>query len=77
MNIKPLWHDHKLYKQGKIELVPTDWVWKFWGTDVTPMTELVDKTPADMDSLWKNILDEGLHDPLIMRVGIQNKKNAA
>ena len=74
MDIKPLWHDHKLYKQGKIELVPTDWVWKFWGTDVTPITKLIAGTPADMEALWKNILDEGLHDPLIMRVGVRNKK---
>ena len=74
MNIKPLWHDHELYKQGKIELVPTDWVWKFWGTDVTPMTDLMDGTPADLETLWQNILDEGLYDPFIMRVGLQNKK---
>lgn len=74
MDIKPLWHDHILYKQGKIELVPTDWVWKYWGTDVTPMTELADKTPADMEALWENILDEGLHDPFIMRVGVRNKR---
>ncbi len=74
MKIKPLWKKHPLYTQGKIELIPTDWVWKYWGTDVSPMADLKDGTPADMDTLWKNILDEGLHDPLIMRVGIQNKK---
>ena len=74
MVIKPLWKKHPLYSEGKIELVPTDWVWKYWGHDVSPMAELVDGTPVNLDALWENISEEGLHNPLIMRVGLQNKK---
>ena len=74
MIIKPLWKKHPLYSEGKIELTPTDWVWKYWGHDVSPMAELVDGTPVDLDGLWENILEEGLHNPFIMRVGLQNKK---
>ncbi len=74
MEIKPLWHDHILYKQGKVELVPTDWVWKYWGSNVTPTARLMDKTKVDLNGLWKNILNDGLYTPLIMRVGIKNKK---
>ncbi len=72
--IKPRWKEHQLYTQGVIELIPTDWVWKYYGPDVSPMADLMDGTPADLDALWKNISEEGLYNPLIMRVGIKNKK---
>ncbi len=74
IDIRPSWKNHPLFEAGKIELVPTEWVWQYYGPDVSPMADLKDGTPADMDTLWKNILNEGLHDPLIMRVGIKNKK---
>lgn len=53
-------------------MVPTEWVWQYWGRDVSPMAEFVDKTPATLDELWENILQDGLHDPLIMRVGVHS-----
>lgn len=62
-----------MYKQGKVELVPTEWVWNFCG-DVYPETNLSDGTIVSLNALWENILETGLHDPLIMRVGIKNKK---
>ena len=74
MTIKESWKNHPLYKEGKIELVPTEWVWKYWGRDVSPKTTLMDGTEVDLDALWKNICEEGLHEPLVMRVGIKNKK---
>lgn len=74
MNIKENWKNSELYKQGKIELVPTDWVWQYYGPDVSPQTDLKDGSIVTMDELWENILNEGLHDPLIMRVGVDNKK---
>lgn len=73
-DIQPLWHSHPLYAQGKIEIVPTAWVWKYYGTDVSPMADLMDGTLIDLEGLWANICEEGLHDPLIMRVGLKNKK---
>ena len=74
MEIKPRWKEHELYKQGVIELVPTVWVWKYYGPDVSPMADLMDGTLVGLDALWQNILEEGLYNPLIMRVGIENKK---
>lgn len=74
MYLKETWKDHPLYKQGKIELIPTEWVWKYWGRDVSPKTSLLDGTVVDLSTLWKNILDIGLHNPLIMRVGLKNNK---
>jgi len=74
MIIKELWKNNPLYKQGKIELVPTDWVWKYWGKDVSPTTNLMNGTMVNLDALWKNLCEEGLYDPLIMRIGIENKK---
>ncbi len=65
MEIRPTWENHPLYAEGVIELVPTEWIWRYWGTDVSPV---------DFDALWKSIEDEGMYDPLIMRIGIKNKK---
>ncbi|MBI4992296.1 MAG: ParB N-terminal domain-containing protein [Candidatus Harrisonbacteria bacterium] len=74
MNIKPLWKNHLLYKRGKVELIPTAWVWRYRGSDISPMTHLNDGTPADLNILWKSICENGLRDPLIVRVGVRNKK---
>ena len=74
MIIKEKWREHPLYKQGKIELVPTDWVWQYFGRDVSPEADLMDGTLVSMDTLWENICEEGLYDPLIMRIGLGNKK---
>ncbi|MEK7066013.1 MAG: hypothetical protein AAB965_00385 [Patescibacteria group bacterium] len=63
-----------LYKQGVVELVPTSWIWNYWGRDVSPETNLMDGRMVGLDELWENIKSEGLHDPLIMRVGLNNKK---
>ncbi len=59
---------------GKIELVPTEWIWQYWGRDVSPEADLMDGTIVSREVLWENILSEGLHEPLIMRVGLRNKK---
>jgi hypothetical protein len=72
MNIKEKWREHPLFKQGKIELVPTEWVWRYHGPDVSPETDLLDGTIVAMDKLWENILEVGLSNPLIMRVGTKN-----
>ncbi len=74
MKLKESWKDNPLYKEDKVELVPTEWVWKYWGRDVLPNTNLSNGLEVDKEALWKNIVEEGLHDPLIMRVGIKNKK---
>lgn len=74
MIIKERWRKHPLYKEGKIELVPTDWVWQYFGRDVSPEADLMDGTLVSMDTLWENICEEGLHEPLIMRVGLRSKK---
>ncbi len=74
IEIKELWKNHPLYKLGVIELVPVDWVWNYWGHDVSPEADLIDGTLVNLDELWNNIKNEGLYNPLIMRVGLKNKK---
>lgn len=73
MDIQESWKKHPLYVGGKVELVPTEWVWRYYGPDVSPMTRLKDGTEIDLFGLWQNIIAERLHDPLIMRVGVKNK----
>jgi len=74
MTIPDAWTEQPLYKEGKIELVPTEWVWKYWGADVSPEADLMDGTLVDLDGLWHDLLEHGMHEPLIMRVGLTNKK---
>jgi hypothetical protein len=74
MELKEPWRSHPLTQAGVVELVPTSWMWDFWGRDVSPMAELVDGTPADLDALWANICEVGLFNPLILRVGLGNQK---
>ena len=74
MEIKPIWEDHQWSREDKVELVPTEWVYKYWGTDVSPMADLKDGSPATLEELWGDIQKNGMHDPLMMRVGVKNKK---
>ncbi len=74
IEIKPLWKNHPLYKQDKIELVPTSWVWKYRGKDVLPTADLKDGSMVNIEKLWKNICEEGLYDPFVIRIGLKNKK---
>lgn len=72
--IKEVWRDHPLYKQGKVELLPTEWVWKYYGRDVSPEADLLDGTIVTIDKLWEDMLKVGLHNPLVIRVGLKNGK---
>lgn len=74
MLITPKWKTHPLTLAGHVELVPTAWLYQYRGTDVTPGTDLKDGSSVSMDQLWENIKLEGLHDPVIIRVGKGNKK---
>ena len=65
MEIPQAWKQHSLYAKGAIELVPTEWLWQYWGTDVSDV---------DFDELWKDLCTNGMQDPLIMRIGTNNKK---
>lgn len=73
MEIKPLWKNHPLALGGFVELVPTNWLYKIRGEDVSSPAGLVDGTLVDMKSLWVNIQSEGLCDPVVIRVGMQSK----
>ena len=74
MPLKEPWRQHPLFSAGVVELVPTSWVAQYWGSDVSPLTDDADGKPLPLETLWQDILSEGLHDPLIMRVGLKNKK---
>jgi hypothetical protein len=74
MSIIPTWKDHPLTKQGVVELVPTAWLYTYRGPDVTPLADTIDGTIVTVDELWENIQAEGLHDPVIIRVGTNNQK---
>lgn len=73
MQLKESWKNTELYKEGKVELLPTELIYKYWGTDVTPMAEYENKVPCTLEELWENLKNEGLDEPFIMRVGLKNK----
>ncbi len=68
------WRDHPLSLQGKVELVPTAWVWQYRGADPSPYADVMDGTFVDAEMLWQDLLKTGMHMPFIMRVGLKNKK---
>ncbi len=72
--MKEPWRNHQLAQEGKIELVPTAWLWKYRGADVSSQADLADGSPVDLDGLWQDILKEGIKNPMIIRVGTKNKK---
>lgn len=66
----PTWKQHPLTRAGHVEELPTEWVYQYWGSDVTPHIEYEDGTGSLLPGLWERIQAEGLVDPLIIRVGI-------
>ena len=68
------WKTHPLTLAGHVELVPTDWLYQYRGEDVTAGIDLKDGTTIDIEALWQNIQQDGLYDPVIIRVGKENKK---
>ena len=74
MPLTPKWKTHPLTLAGHVELVPTAWLYQYRGPDVTPGVDLLDGIIVDMEKLWQNIQEDGLHDPVIIRVGKDNQK---
>lgn len=74
ITIRDTWKENALTKAGKVELVPTEWLWKYYGKDVSPLTNLADGTMVNLDGLWSDIIKNGLCEPLVIRVGVKNKK---
>jgi hypothetical protein len=74
-DIQPAWKEHALAQSGVVEEVPLEFVWQYWSYDVTNGDiEYEDGSHSDMDGLWDKLCEEGLRDPLIIRVGLKNKK---
>lgn len=69
MQVKEIWREHELCKQGYVELVPVDWVFKYRGTDVSTTADLKNGNLCSLDDLWNDIKENGLFDPLIVRMG--------
>ena len=71
--IQEKWKEHKLFKQGHVELVPTDWLMQYWVSDTSQTADLKDGERVDLQGLWNDIAKNGLKDPLIMRVGLSSQ----
>ncbi len=71
--LRESWKNHPLYTQGKVGLMPTELVYRMRGVDVSPTTTLEDGTRVDLEALWARLVDEGLREPLIIRVGRDNQ----
>lgn len=74
MEIAEQWKNNILTRIGVVDLVPTAWLYEIYGTDVSPLADLKDGTLVDLENLWENLKTEGLYDPVIIRVGTNNKK---
>lgn len=74
MQPKPNWKEHQLTKSGVVEELPLEWVWQYWTSDVNNHIELEDGSHMELEELWKVLIEEGMSDPLILRVGLENKR---
>lgn len=74
MSIEPKWRDHHWTKLGVVELVPTEWVHRFYGRDVSPKADLMDGALVELDELWADLQKNGLHEPLLFRVGVRDRQ---
>lgn len=72
--MKPTWKEHQLTKAGVVEELPLEWVWQYFSYDVTSHTQDEDGTEVSLTGLWKAIEANGMRDPLIIRVGLENRK---
>lgn len=72
--MKAVWKEHPLALAGVVEELPIEWVWQYRGYDVTEHIEYGDGTGSELPGLWERLQKEGMTDPLIMRVGLNNKK---
>lgn len=71
--MKETWRYNKDFDQDKIELLPIEWVWQYRGINPSKMIDLGDES-IDLDGLWQKMQINGILVPLIMRIGIVNKK---
>ncbi len=74
MKPKANWKDRQLTKSGVVEELPIEWVWKYWTSDVNNHIALEDGAHMELDELWNVLIVEGMNDPLILRVGLENKR---
>lgn len=72
-DLTPTWKQHPLALRGHVEEVPTEWVYQYWGSDVTTNTSYKEQDESSLPWLWERITEEGLKDPLVIRVGIESK----
>jgi hypothetical protein len=72
MELKETWKKHPLYEAGVVELIPINWLWPYRGSDLINSSD--QEGYVDLDKLWSDILTNGLSNPLIIRVGLKNKK---
>lgn len=71
--MKDAWKDNKDFDQDKIELLPIEWVWQYRGTNPSKMIDLGNES-VDLNGLWEKMKINGILVPLIMRIGVVNKK---
>lgn len=72
--IEPKWRDHHYTRLNVVELTLTRWVHRFYGSDVSSRADLMDGTLVDLDTFWSNLRKEGLYEPLLFRVGVQDRR---
>lgn len=74
MQILDTWKQHPLTLSGAVELVPVSWVWKYRGVDVSDGVDMPDEGRSTLEEFWDVLKKDGLRDPLIVRVGLKDRK---
>lgn len=62
------WKNHPWNDSGKVELVCVDFLLRFANPNPTEETDLCNGEIHHQEVVWQNILDEGMQEPLMLRV---------
>lgn len=71
---KEPWKHHPWSDSGKTELLSVDFLLRFCNPNPTEETDLCDGTICHQEKVWKNILEEGMQEPLMLRINPNEKE---
>ena len=60
---------HPTALAGHVEMIPIDWMVALANPDANPMGELADGSTADYESLWQDMLKNGMQKPFMLAAG--------
>lgn len=68
-----LWKKHPWNMNNMVELISVDFLYSIRNKKSTVTTDLLDGTIVPEEKVWENIKKEGMVEPLLVRIGLNDK----